>query len=324
MDIEIFLKEKGLYEEYLKTNQIILKSNEELIQKFLEDNDFSSFTKEGYRLDLEYFIRTISNGKEIKNLQQITSKDTYQFYINLEKNEELGVNRKKRILASIRSFYSFYEKIAKIFDGEFQFLEFPVFLKTKFKEKSAKVRSNKEVILTLEEVKVFLQTLKILNFNDYLIAKLMVGSGMRIGDIINIEINNVNFNNRSIRTMTKKGVRTYYFNKQTKDELLLYLRQRNLINTEYQNLFIDGNNQKIKNKSYTSIFKRIVQKVGCLKNISCHSLRRSFSTIRSSMGQIKDEISFLLGHTIRNVTDKYIKKTDLEKLAIFDKYDFLL
>lgn len=314
-----FLKEKGLYEEFLEKNQIQLKSNEELINYFLDQNNFSEFTKEGYGLDIQFCIETM----EVKNLQKVTSKTMFQYVKYLEKSEEFGVKRKKRLLASIRSFYKFYKKITKIFEDEFHFLEFPEFMIPQFKEKSAKVRSNKEVVLSLEEAKQFLKHLKLLNFKDYLISRLMLGSGMRIGDVINVEIGNIDFEKQKVRTMTKKGVRTYYFNKQTKEEILLYLRQRKQIAPEIPNLFIDRKGLKIKNKSYTRQFKRIVQKVGCHKNISCHSLRRSFSTIRSRLGQPKDEISFLLGHTIKNVTDDYIKKTDQEKLNIFLEYDFL-
>ncbi|MFX1293308.1 MAG: tyrosine-type recombinase/integrase [Promethearchaeota archaeon] len=314
-----FIKRKGMYDMYLQQINIELKSNEELIQFFLEEKNYSDLTKKGYLSDFKYTLDKLNN----KNLQQITSKDIYQFQQDLKKNDEYGIERKKRLNASLRSFYKFYRRITKIFDGEFYFIEFPEFEEIHFKEKSAKKRSNKDIVLTLKETYDFLYRMKLYSEKDYLMTLLMVGSGMRIGDVINTEIDNVDLVKRKIRTRTKSGIREYHLSEFMKKELLRYLPKRTKKFLESPYLFIDGDGNRLKNNSYTRQFIRIIRKkLHYHKGISCHSLRRTFSTIRKKLGQQKDEISFLLGHTIKNVTDNYIKLSEEEKLAIYDQFDF--
>ena len=319
LQLKGFLMANDLYEEFLHQTEIPLKSNEELIQFFLEQNDFTLPTRKGYTSDFKYILEQLGH----KNLQKVNSRDTWEFHQHLRKTEAFGVNRKKRLLACLKSFYDFFRRITKIFPGEYFFLEFPVFEKAKFKEKDAKSRSNKEVALTKEEVMDVLFRIRLYNEQDYLIALLMAGSGLRIGDVLNIKIENIDFLKRKVRTKTKTRIQDYYFSEFIKQEILQYLPHKTeSLTIPY--LFLNHDGERFKNTSYTRRFCRIIHRhLKYNKQVSCHTLRRSFSTIRKRLGQPKDDVSFLLGHTIRNVTDRYIKLTHEEKLAIYDNYDFL-
>jgi integrase len=314
--------------------QIEVKSNEELITYFLTTKNYSEATKHSYQLDINHFITAMA----IENLQQVTTKTIFEYETQLKQNELIGVERKRRLLAAVRSFYKFYRRIAKIYDN-YCFIEFPEFEdRISFTEESAGLRSNKELTLSLDELKDFLRRLQCYNFTHYLIALFMAGSGLRIGDTLNIEIHNIDFGMQKVRTKTKKGIREYYFSKLVKHALLRYLKQREQIFPASPWLFVDAEGQKIKAKSYTRIFKGIIRRLmcgtcrqyrttetqcwSCRSGFSCHSLRRTFSTIRRRMKQDKDDLAFLLGHTT-DVTWRYLKLTDEEKLAIYLAYDFL-
>lgn len=332
------LKSNGLLDQFLKENEIEEVSEQEIFDHFLRKNPFRKYsarTQEGYESVLRIFKREMN----ITNWQNVQTKVVYDYKLRLDNNTKLGADAKKRTMTVIRTFFDFFRKVGDSIGIKFH--HYPQIPACSF-EDSGEVRSNKDLFLNKEESVIFLRQLKLFSFKHYLIARLMLGSGLRIGDVTNIEIRNLDLQNRKVKTKTKTGWKTYFFNENTSKELAFYLVQRDKITEEFpkgtpkkkqiDHLLLNHANMKIKTHSYTRQFSRLVKKAGCQKSvvvgdkerfISCHTCRRSFSTIRKNMGQIRDEISFLLGHTIQNITDLYIKMTYEQQLAIFDSHDFL-
>lgn len=123
--------QNGLYQKLLQQTDIELKPNEELLEFFLQEGDYSECTKEGYASDFKYILEKLGH----KNLQRITARDILQFQQNLKRCEDFGVSRKRRLTAALRAFY---RRISKIFPGEYYFAEFPEFEDGKFKEHDTK------------------------------------------------------------------------------------------------------------------------------------------------------------------------------------------
>lgn len=179
--------------------------------------------------------------------------------------------------------------------------------------------------LTIEEVDQ-LFGFEIKNKNDVrnrTMLELMYSSGLRVSEIINLRLNDINLIHKTIKVIGKGSKeRIVLFNEYTKEYLENYLnscRDLFLKGRPCDYLFVNIHAKPISRQSFWKIIKQIAKKQGMRpEGISPHTLRHSFATHMLENGAQLRVVQELLGHSDISTTQKY---THLNVKYLEDKYN---
>ncbi len=259
------------------------------VEKRLSNNTISS-----YKLDIYKFYSYFK-----KDISKLDENDISRYIKFLNgNNKPTSVNRN---ITSIKQFFKYlvknniYEKnIVKNFHA----------LKTPKKLPK---------FLTIEEINKLLD-IKLKTDYDYrnkAMLELMYSSGLRVSELLSLELNSIDINNCIVRTMTKgKKERIIPIGEVALNYLKIYINEyRNnlLINkSKLTNILFLNNHGKIITRSgFNKILRGIKEKQGIDKYISPHVLRHSFATHLIENGADVRTVQELLGHENIETTEIY-------------------
>lgn len=137
----------------------------------------------------------------------------------------------------------------------------------------------------------------------YLIFMLLLYTGARRNELINIKISDIDFeSNAIILSKTKSGYpRIVFFKDFIKDDLIKYIQLK-----EREFLFYNFRyNHKFTPENLSAMF-RYDKKILRLKNYSAHMLRHTFATLMVENGCSIPALQLLLGHSSSKTTDIYL------------------
>jgi len=183
-----------------------------------------------------------------------------------------------------------------------------------------KPKTNKDVVMTKEEINDILNYLKLRHFNYYIIFRVFTETGMRKGELISINYNDVNLEKRCIKTKGKTGEKFYYISKELSKYLKIYLKERKLRNVNTKALFLSIHSKRFGERQFNAYLKTVLRDLKIKKVITCHTFRRTLNTLRKLMECPDGDLEFLLGHAISLNRDRYVKLTPEQKLELFDKW----
>lgn len=305
----------------LENNPVNYKSNEELIEYWLFGKGYTHGTKRNYNHIMRNFMRFLKEKINDRpwNLQEVTVAETDMYKTFLERNEKIGIETKILNFFVVKSFYNFYRNQSKR-ANLWQFKEFPYFEKLIVNpgEIDIKNREKKIVKLNPEQVKLYLKRVFRIDKHFYLSERLQYESGLRFIDVSRIKIKFLRLNQRHLFTRGRRGFRCYFLSKELVNHIKDYV-----LNSESEYLFFHRN--KIwQYGTYIAKLKRMLKIIDFPKNLSTKSGRKSFATNRHKYKyQPRAEISLLLGHQIKNVTDRYIDLEIQDFLKKFDDFNYL-
>lgn len=275
--------------------------------------NFSNRTITSYINNLKIFLNFIKKYKNIEQINldiliNISSSDIYSFliYLNMYRNNSPKSRQKK--LSSVKCFYnwlyncnySIYEKLENPAKNIIVHLE-------KYKEaKCLTLREAKKLtnIFTLENSKTYIR--------DNTIISIFLNCGLRISELVSLNISNIDFKNKSILVFGKGNKeRTVPFNKNVENNLLKYLEtepiKEYILDKEYP-LFINKNYRRISIDSVENICKNAYKLAGLQdRGYTAHSLRHTCANLlylysKADIVAIQD----VLGHTSIEATQLYI------------------
>ena len=146
---------------------------------------------------------------------------------------------------------------------------------------------------------------------NYLKAMLEVlyATGIRISELTNLELNQIDFDECIIRVVGKgKKDRIVPLGDTAIYYLKLYIEEyrKFLLKTQVSNyVFINKDGNKISRQGFFKILKRLTQEAGIKKDVSPHTLRHSFATHLLNNGADLRVIQELLGHENLVTTEIY-------------------
>ncbi|MCH8945345.1 MAG: tyrosine-type recombinase/integrase [Nanoarchaeota archaeon] len=157
-------------------------------------------------------------------------------------------------------------------------------------------------VLTKEEVK------KMLNSVDTKKSKLMISliyaCGMRVSEILNLKINDLNFEERTGKILQAKGKKDRIFN--IPQFLFNNLKKQVKKQTEKNQEFLfSGPKGRLTSRNIQKIVNNVAKKAGIKKDVHCHTLRHSFATHLLEDGTDIRVIQELLGHSDISTTQLY-------------------
>lgn len=316
-------------------NAILLKKIKSELPYFCEefflgiDSKTTMLTKVNYARDLKIFFKFLVseiyefNGKKIKDLvledlNKITAThlEIYLNYLNyyVDDNSESHSNTNKtkaRKISSLRSFFGYMYKKEKIKENVTLKIDIP-----KINEKEIIRLDINEVveILNLAEngekftknKKAFFEKTK---YRDFAMLSLFLGTGIRISELVGLNIKDFNFEDNSFVVTRKGGNRMIlYYSSEVKNALIKYLefRKENEENlTEDSPFFISLQNKRINVRSVENLVKKYAKMIAPLKKITPHKLRSTFGT--NLYQETKDiyVVAEVLGHKDINTTRKH-------------------
>ena len=137
----------------------------------------------------------------------------------------------------------------------------------------------------------------------------LYATGTRISELINLQMNQIDFDECIIRVLGKgKKDRIIPLGNTALEYLMLYINEyRPFIlktkNSEY--VFVNKNGEKISRQGFFKILKKLTQDAGITKEISPHTIRHSFATYLLNNGADLRVIQELLGHENLVTTEIY-------------------
>lgn len=287
-------------------------------------NIISNITDESTKDFLEYLkyerrvsVNTIdSYGENLLLLKNYTNKDL----ISLKKedikdfldNVEATARTKAHYLTVFNSFYKYLLFMDKIKSNPCDGIKAP------------KLEKKLPTYLTNEEIaKLFnIRLTKPVDYRNKAILEVMYATGARISEVINLELNQIDFEECIIRVVGKgKKERIIPLDDVAIEALDNYINNYRpfLIKNETCNyVFLNKNGEKISRQMIFKILKNLANKAGITKEISPHTLRHSFASNLLNNGADLRVIQELLGHENLETTEIY---SHLQNKKIKDDYN---
>ena len=278
---------------------------EKNIEKFLEfikiDKKLSDNTFESYKRDITQYKEYIYDNK--MDYTTVKSEDIVNYLDYLKKLDKKPATI-SRHLASIRLFYEYLEKNKIVNDKPTEGIPSP-----KIEKKVPSILSSQEVSLLLEQPKG--EDLK--SLRDKAMLEMAYATGMRVTEIISLNVDDVNFSTSSVTCKGENKQRIIPLGKLALDALDEYLTKArpNLIRNENETaLFVNVNGKRLTRQGVWKIIKFYKEQAHITKEITPHVLRHSFATHLLQNGADLKSIQTMLGHSDISSTQVYMQFQD--------------
>lgn len=311
------------------------------------ENNTSSLTRLNYSMDIyiffDYLARYVFHKKEtdisLADLDSLKSRTVEQFlsylsYYEIDgkqyKNDEKGKARK---LASIRSFFKYLFNHDMINSNVASKIETPKL-------------HNKEIVrLEKDEVQRLMQTIenpseftkRQQEYNkrtferDNAIITLFLGTGIRISELVGLNVESFDFRQNAFLVTRKGGNQTtLYFSKEVALALKTWLEKRSTLGLpdDENAMFISLQNKRISVRAVENLVKKFAQIASPLKKISPHKLRSTFGTNLYKQTRDIYIVADVLGHKDVNTTRKHyaaisedMRRSVADKIKINEEFD---
>ena len=272
--------------------------NDRLINDFknyLElERNYSNNTSLSYIKDVTLFSDFIK-----KDLLLVDKKDIEKYIRSLNKSSKTI----SHVISSLKSFYNYYMRMGNIKSNPTDEIDRP------------KIEKKIPEFLTLEEVS------SLLNFevnNEFearnkAILELLYSSGLRISELISLELSNIDLDECLVRVMGKGSKERIvplgdYAIDALKEYIYFYRPMLNKNNSSY--VFLNNRGGVLSRQFIFKVIKEECIKKGIRKNVSPHTLRHTFATHLLKNGADLRIIQELLGHENLSTTQIYTHLTN--------------
>lgn len=263
---------------------------------------YSLNTINSYISDINIFL-------EYLHIQKLNYKDvnhevirSYLKYLDEKKYKNSSINR---ILSSLNDYYNYLTKCKVTKYNYFEDINRPR------KEKRLPNFINYSEYISLLAI-VEKEENEFLKARNLLLLEILFDTGLRVSEAVNIEINNINKKEQSIKVLGKGNKeRIVYYGDYAKNYLEDYLNLRrniNIVDKEY--LFLNKNYTRLTRRGVEYLISDISKKALLRQKISPHTLRHSFATEMLNNGCDIRSVQELLGHKSLSTTGIYTHVTN--------------
>jgi len=262
------------------------------------EKEYSKNTVSSYKNDLDDFKEFLT--KIDKDPIEINKKDIFNYLVFLSKKKLKPASLRRKISA-LRSFYKFLIREELIENDPTIDLTLP---------KKDKVLPD---VISVEEIEKLVNIIPEKGFKgkrDRALIELLYSSGLRVSEIINLKINEIDLKNGYLKCFGKGSKeRIVPFGSFAKDLLIEYIEERDKNNINSDLLFVTKKGKKIVRQEINNILNRYAKKSKLKKKIHPHMLRHSFATHLLERGADLRSVQELLGHVDISTTQIYTHLT---------------
>lgn len=278
-------------------------SNEEYLKMFLDAKKIegcSTRTIKYYQSTVEKLLHNIS-----EPIRKITTEDMRNYLSEYQKWNNCSKVTVDNVRRNISSFFSWLEE-------ENYILKSPM-------KRIHKIRTNKQVkeIINDEEIEQLRD--KCTCIRDLAIVDLLYSTGIRVGELVNLNIADIDFEARECIVFGKGGKeRKVYFDAKSKLHLQNYIKDRTddnpalfvTLDAPYDRLKISG----------VEIRMRQLGKKANIVRIHPHKFRRTMATRAIDKGMPIEQVQKILGHSQIDTTMQYAMVNQNNVKASHKKY----
>ena len=287
---------------------------EKQVKLFLEflqnEKKLSDNTLQSYKRDIiQYQNYLEENGINYAKV----SKEDIKAYLNYLKQIGKKPSTISRNLASIRSFYQFSIRNKKIKNDPTEDVQSP------------KIEKRVPSVLTAQEVELLLEQPKDVDLKgtrDKAMLEFAYATGMRVTEIINLNIEDVNLEGEYVICRVGSKQRNIPLGSLSLKALKEYIDEARPIlirNEKEKALFVNVNGQRLTRQGFWKIVKYYKEQAHITKDITPHVLRHSFATHLLQNGADLKAIQTMLGHSDISSTQVYIQFQDPGLKDIYQK-----
>ena len=265
---------------------------DEFIEYLIFEKKYIENTIDSYNRDLKKFYNYIN-----KDFSKVTKNDVSKFIQNISKQE--SPKSVSRIISTLKSFYKFLQINKYTKTSPLTLISNP-----KQAKNLPKVLSEEEVFTLLD-----INTVTDFDFRNKAMLELMYSSGLRVSELINLNVNDIDLKNCLVRIFGKGSKeRIIPLNDYAAEALKIYIldHRYNLFkHSENNYLFLNNHGEKMTRQGFFKILKKIAIEKNIKTNFSPHTLRHSFATHLLKHGADLRSIQELLGHSDISSTQIY-------------------
>lgn len=272
------------------------------IEELKYERNYSDLTVKSYMDDLVLFLEYL-NEKNIKKYDDVEYQDI-RLYINYLYELKYSNKTISRHISSLRSFFKYLKSQNLIKNNPMTLISNP-----KLDKKLPKY-------LNYEDSERLLNAFDNNNYigiRNSLILEMLYSTGIRVSELINIKLNDISDDNKSIKIIGKGNKeRIVYFGTKCNDLINLYLKKSypilNINNIDY--LFLSKTGKKINDREVRTIIDDAAKIANINMKISPHVLRHTFATHMLNEGADLRSVQELLGHSNLSTTQIYTHLTN--------------
>ena len=273
----------------------------DVLNKFViylkDEKNYSDYTITNYSIDIEEFYVFLKK-ENITRLQD-TDYKMLRKYLNYMTENKYSNKTISRKLSSLRTFFKYLVKKEIINDNPMILISNP-----KEEKKLPKYLNYGEI----EKILEIPNKETTLGLRNACILEILYSTGIRVSELVNLKISDIDFYNKKIRVLGKGNKeRIVLFGNRCEHLLERYIKEsRTVLNKKkVEYLFLNNLGQNISVRSIENIIDKI-EKESCLKfSISPHVFRHTFATHLLDNGADLNSVKELLGHENLNTTAIY-------------------
>ena len=267
--------------------------------KYLEINrNYSLYTIKNYELDINDFIN-FCNNKNIK-IDKVKYNDIKEYLLILY-NKNYKATTISRKISSLRTFYDYLYDNNIVDKNVFKHVSLP------------KKEKRLPKYMTIDEIDEVFNIPDIntpIGIRNRLILELLYGTGIRVSELCNIKISDIDFSNKTIRILGKGSKERIVLYNNTCDNILnTYINdgRKLLLNNKLNEYLIVGLNKTkgLTTRSVEMIIDNIINKAALNRNVTPHVFRHTFATHLLNEGCDILVVKELLGHSSLDTTGIY-------------------
>lgn len=269
-----------------------------MIEKYNEylkyELNYSEYTIKEYIIHVNEFISYCKNNNiDYQNINKDIIMNYLKYIDNLS-NKSISA-----VLSALRCFYNYLLDNKYVNVNYFKLISNP------------KLEKKLPTFLSYEDMRKVIDSIDTddaLGLRNKMIIELLYATGIRVSELKNIKINDINFSDNSIKVMGKGSKeRIVFFNNHSLKAIKDYLSVREF-SSEY--LVLNNKGKQITVRGIELIIKNIIDKA-CLKvKVSPHTFRHTFATHMLKNGCPLKSVQELLGHASLSSTEIYTHITD--------------
>jgi integrase/recombinase XerD len=297
------------------TQQVLLEppTPERLLELFVEDCHVRGLTAETvrrYKSITEQFLKFIEGA----NVYPVdVDKHILQDYIRIRRSKGIDQKTLENEVSGISSFYGYLA--FEDYVGKNPVPEIRKRYLTPYKREIRDGLDSPRKLISIEQMSLLINS--ILDSRDRAVLTLLAKTGLRRGELISLNITDINFSEQSItlqpKTFKKRSNRTVFFDDETARILRRWLAQRESMQPQTSALFVGEKGERFKRNGIYSMVVKYAERVGLhdakstnpKDHFSPHNFRHWFSSHLLEAGMNRAYVQILRGDARSDPIDIY-------------------
>lgn len=293
---------------------------EQFLQHLKYERNLSAHTLRNYASDLGQFrdhLLRIERREDIsvEQIDRLTIRE-WMSSLHAADKKKASIARK---LASLRTFFQFLVREGKLESNPAKLVATP------------RIERKLPNHLSMEDAVRFIETPDIntdLGRRDRAIIEFLYATGIRVSELVGINMGDIDFRERMVRVMGKrKKQRIVPFHDHALQALMLYLEtsRKAFLNEcppaerDERAVFLHRRGGRITTRSVGRLIDKYIKQCADIHDISPHSLRHSFATHLLDQGADLRDIQELLGHARLSTTQIYTQVSMEKMIEVYDR-----